>query len=211
MNPSNSTTWGQGLDRSLRHLVRPPVRLQSDADIARFETGRRGRSNGHGTRPARLAIGAADGVRNLWRIELGRITEFAHDLDHGALAALGRDARRGEKIDALLLIQSPHHHLELRVGKDSTQTEDPGSKRTRAGNSEKERVQCIGRDREIAATIATGNRKSSDGLPARWHEGKVRGIHCLTRARAAEISERMRVALRSSRRKNRSLAWRKIF
>jgi hypothetical protein len=55
------------------------------------------------------------------RIKLRRIPKFTHDLNHGALAALGGDARRGEKIDAILLVQRPNDDLELRIGETSKQ------------------------------------------------------------------------------------------
>ena len=67
----------------------------------------------------RRGAGAAEVLRNLRRIEFGRVTELADDLDHGALAALGRDARGGEEIDALFLVQRANDDLELRIGEDA--------------------------------------------------------------------------------------------
>ena len=61
----------------------------------------------------------AEVLRNLRRVEFGRITEFANDFDDCTLAALGRDARCGEQIDALLLVQRANDDLELRISEDA--------------------------------------------------------------------------------------------
>ena len=103
-------------------------------------------------------------IRNLRRIELRRVTEFAHDLDHGALAALGRDARGGEKIDAFLLVQRADDDLELRVGEDAAQAEDAGRERAGARDAEEERIDRVRADGEIAAAIAAGDRETADRL-----------------------------------------------
>ena len=108
---------------------------------------------------------ATGAIGNFRRIKLRRITKFPHDLDHGALAALGRDARRGEQIDALLLVQRPDHDLELRIGEDSAQAEEARGERAGARNAKEKRVNRIGGDRQIAAAIAGGDRET--GRPAR--------------------------------------------
>ena len=112
-----------------RHAIGTDHRLdlQGHPGVARFKISRSRRSDGEcrcssicpQNPTGHPCCRPLSGI--LRRIKLRRITKFAHDLDHGALAALGRDARRGEQIDALLLVQRPDDDLKLRIGENSAQ------------------------------------------------------------------------------------------
>ena len=71
-----------------------------------------------------LVVDAADSLRNLRRLKLSRIAELTHDLDDGALSALGGNARRGKQIDAFLLIKRSDHNLKLRIGQQTANAEN---------------------------------------------------------------------------------------
>ncbi len=83
---------------------------------------------------AAAAVAVAEGLRNLRRVELGRVTEFADDLDGRLLAALGGHARSGEEVDALALVEGADDELELRIG------EDAGERRRQPGRGRRSRA-----------------------------------------------------------------------
>src|SRR5205823_6869382 len=96
--------------------------LQRHTGVARLECGGRCRRHRKDVELRTAAGGAATSaavaaevLRNLWRIKLGRIAELADDLDDSALAALGRHARCGEQVHTFFLVDRPHHDLELRI------------------------------------------------------------------------------------------------
>src|SRR5207249_2892588 len=108
-----------------RHAVRAYYRfhLQGHACISSFEGLRRGRCHDRNCNRSNSATSTRN-TRNLWRRKRGRITEFSHDFDGGALAALGGHFRCREKIDTFSLAEPPKHDLELRIGENTSQTKN---------------------------------------------------------------------------------------
>ena len=78
------------------------------------------------------------------QIVLGRITEFANDLDGRTLSALGGDLWSADQIDSFLLVQCAENHLELRVRKDAGDREKSWGRADR--RSEEQGIDGINRD-----------------------------------------------------------------
>src|SRR5262249_26976252 len=102
--------------------------------------------------------------------------ELADDFDHGALAALGRYARRGEQIHAFLLVQGANGELELRIGEDARYRGDSRSAERIPGEAEKQGIDRICADREITAAIASRDGIGADRTGAGRREREVQGI-----------------------------------
>src|SRR5207245_5660333 len=73
------------------------------------------------------------------------------------LAAFGRHLRRGKKIDTFFLAEPPKDDLELRIGKNTSQTKNSRSHRTRAQRWKQAGGQCIRGDGGAAAAVSTSN------------------------------------------------------
>ena len=76
-----------------------------------FDIGRR-----HGSRHNTTHI-SSEGLRNLRRLELGRVAELADDFDYRALPALGCHTGSGEEVHPLFLVQRSNDHLKLGICK----------------------------------------------------------------------------------------------
>src|SRR5262249_49121007 len=145
--------------------------LEGHTSVARFKCGRGGRRNRKipgastaGTERAgdrvencrtRIAEVASNRLRNLWWLKLRRITKLPHDLDHGALSTLGRNARRGQQIHAFLLIQRTDDNLKLWIGKHTSQPKNSWRHAGRAHRREKQRINRIRADGKISAPVTS--------------------------------------------------------
>src|SRR2546430_3200332 len=168
-----------------RHTVRADHRFnfQCHARVPSFKRLRGGRRRHNrdnrvlAHNACRCSSGAESG--DLRRRKRDRVTKFTNNFDHGALAALGRHFRRGEKIYTFFLAEPPKHDLELWICKNTSETKNSRSRGAGSQRRKQERVECI-RANGGAAGAVSGNWKLAGGEGARvvgvysvWRERKI--------------------------------------